>query len=97
MIGVMMVASVPLRQIMHRRGFRLGWPGLVAAACGWGVVVGGTTGSGAMLLALLMAAGLEGAAVIATDAAISIATGLIKVGVFGIAGAVSAQVLRLPC
>lgn len=94
-IGVMMVASVPLRRIMHRRGFRLGWPGLVAAACGWGVVVGGTTGSGAMLLALLMAAGLEGAAVIATDAAISIATGLIKVGVFGIAGAVSAQVFAV--
>lgn len=94
-IGSMMVASVPLRRIMHRRGFRLGWPGLVAAACGWGVVVGGTTGSGAMLLALLMAAGLEGAAVIATDAAISIATGLIKVGVFGIAGAVSAQVFAV--
>ena len=94
-IGLMMVASVPLRRIMHRRGFRLGRPGLVAAACGWGVVVGGTTGSGAMLLALLMAAGLEGAAVIATDAAISIATGLIKVGVFGIAGAVSAQVIAV--
>ena len=94
-IGSMMVASVPLRRIMHRRGFRLGRPGLVAAACGWGVVVGGTTGSGAMLLALLMAAGLEGAAVIATDAAISIATGLIKVGVFGIAGAVSAQVFAV--
>lgn len=94
-IGSMMVASVPLRRIMHRRGFRLGRPGLVAAACGWGVVVGGTTGSGAMLLALLMAAGLEGAAVIATDAAISIATGLIKVGVFGIAGAVSARVIAV--
>ena len=40
-------------------------------------------------------AGLEGAAVIATDAAISIATGLIKVGVFGIAGAVSAQVFAV--
>lgn len=94
-IGSMMIASVPLRRIMHRRGFRLGWPALVAAACGWGVVVGGTTGSGAMLLALLMAAGLEGATVIATDAAISIATGLIKVGVFGITGVVSAQVVAV--
>jgi hypothetical protein len=58
-------------------------------------VVGGATGAGAMLLALLMAAGLEGAAVIATDAAISIAIGLVKVGVFGIAGAVTAQVIAV--
>ncbi len=94
-IGTMMVASVPLRRVLRRRGFRLGRPGLAAAAVGWGGVVGGTTGAGAMLLALLMAAGLEGAAVIATDAAISIAIGLVKVGVFGIAGAVTAQVIAV--
>ena len=54
-----------------------------------------TTGAGAMLLALLMATGLEGAAVIATDAAISIVIGLVKVAVFGIAGAVTAQVIAV--
>ena len=91
-IGTMMVASVPLRRVLRRRGVR---PGLAAAAVGWGGVVGGTTGAGAMLLALLMAAGLEGAAVIATDAAISIVIGLVKVGVFGIAGAVTAQVIAV--
>lgn len=94
-IGTMMVASVPLRRVLRRRGIRLGRPGLAAAAVGWGGVVGGTTGAGAMLLALLMAAGLEGAAVIATDAAISIVIGLVKVGVFGIAGAVTAQVIAV--
>jgi hypothetical protein len=41
----------------------------------------------------LMAAGLEGASVIATDAAISVATSVIKIAVFGLAGAVTAQVL----
>jgi hypothetical protein len=46
-----------------------------------------------ILLSLLMASGLEGAAVIATDAVISVATGLIKISVFGIAGVVTAQVL----
>jgi len=40
-----------------------------------------------------MAAGLEGAAVIATDAVISIVTGAIKISVFGLAGVVTAQVL----
>jgi uncharacterized membrane protein YfcA len=94
-IGTMMVASVPLRRVLQRRGFRLGRPGLAVAAAGWGVAVGGTTGAGAMLLALLMATGLEGAAVIATDAAISIVIGLVKVAVFGIAGAVTAQVIAV--
>jgi uncharacterized membrane protein YfcA len=44
-------------------------------------------------LSLLMASGLEGAAVIATDAVISVVTGLIKISVFGLAGVVTAQVL----
>ena len=62
-------------------------------AVGYGVVVGGTSGSGVILLSLLMATGLEGAAVIATDAVISLATSVIKISVFGLAGVVTAQVL----
>jgi hypothetical protein len=48
-----------------------------------------------ILLSLLMAAGLEGASVIATDAAISVVTSVIKISVFGLAGVVTAQVLAL--
>jgi uncharacterized membrane protein YfcA len=57
------------------------------------VLVGGTSGSGVILLSLLMAAGLEGAAVIATDAVISVVTSAIKISVFGFAGVVTAQVI----
>ena len=42
-----------------------------------------------------MAVGLESSAVIATDAAISIVIGVVKVAVFGIAGVVGAQVVAL--
>src|SRR6201999_4001911 len=66
---------------------------LAAGAVGYGVVVGGTSGSGVILLSLLMAAGLEGAAVIATDAVVSIITSVIKISVFGLAGVVTPQVL----
>ena len=66
---------------------------MAAGAVGYGVVVGGTSGSGVILLSLLMAAGLEGAAVIATDAVISVATSIIKISVFGVAGVITAQVL----
>jgi len=92
-IGTMLILSVPLRRMLRRRGSRIGDGGLAAGAVGYGVVVGGTSGSGVILLSLLMAAGLEGAAVIATDAVISVATSLIKISVFGLAGVVSAQVI----
>jgi uncharacterized membrane protein YfcA len=94
-IGGMMMASVPLRRLLKRRDVRVGDGGLAAASVGYGVVVGGTVGAGIILLSLLMAAGLEGAAVIATDAAISIVIGIIKVVVFGIGGVVGAQVVAL--
>jgi uncharacterized membrane protein YfcA len=93
MIGTMLIASVPLRRLARGRDIRIGDAGLGLGAMGYGIVVGGTSGSGVILLSLLMAAGLEGAAVIATDAVISVAISLIKISVFGLAGVVSAQVL----
>jgi uncharacterized membrane protein YfcA len=92
-IGAMLILSVPLRRLAKRRDLRIGDAGLALGAVGYGVVVGGTSGAGVILLSMLMAAGLEGAAVIATDAVISLATGLIKISVFGLAGVVTAQVL----
>jgi uncharacterized membrane protein YfcA len=92
-IGVMLISSVPLRRLLKRRDVRIGDTGLGVGAVGYGVVVGGTAGSGVILLSLLMASGLDGAAVIATDAAISVTTSIIKISVFGLAGAVTAQVL----
>ena len=92
-IGTMLIASVPLRRFLRHRGFTVGDRGLGVASFGWGGIVGGTAGAGIILLSLLMAAGLQGAAVIATDAAISIVIGIVKVGVFGIAGVVTPQVV----
>ncbi len=92
-IGSMLILSVPLRRLAKRRDIRIGDAGLAASAVGYGVVVGGTSGSGVILLSLLMAAGLEGAAVIATDAVISLATSAVKISVFGLAGVITAQVL----
>jgi uncharacterized membrane protein YfcA len=92
-VGTMLISSVPLRRLLKRHDVRIGDGGLGAGAVGYGVVVGGTSGSGVILLSLLMAAGLEGAAVIATDAVISMATSVIKISVFGLAGVVTAQVI----
>jgi uncharacterized membrane protein YfcA len=92
-IGVMLISSVPLRRLLRRHDIRISDTGLGVGAVGYGVVVGGTVGAGVILLSLLMAAGLEGAAVIATDAVVSLATSVIKISVFGLAGVVTPQVL----
>jgi uncharacterized membrane protein YfcA len=94
-IGTMLIASVPLRRLMRRRGLALSDRSLAAAAFGWGPLAGGTVGAGIILLSLLMAAGLEGGAVVATDALISLGIGLTKFTVFGLAGAVDATVLAV--
>jgi len=92
-IGSSLIATVPLRRLLKRRGHRLCDRGYAAAAAGWGIVVGGTTGAGVILLSLLMATGLEGAAVIATDAAVSIGMGVVKLSVFGTAGVLTWNVI----
>src|SRR5438105_5860940 len=94
-IGAMLVASVPLRRLLRRRGHILSNRGLAVASFGWGPLAGGTVGAGILLLSLLMAAGLEGAAVVATDAVISIGIGLAKLTTFGLAGAVNATVIAI--
>jgi uncharacterized membrane protein YfcA len=94
-IGSMLILSVPLRRLMRHHGLKIGDRGLAFGSFGYGLVVGGTAGSGVILLSLLMAAGVEGAGVIATDAAISIVIGIVKILVFGIAGVITAQVIAL--
>ena len=94
-IGATLVALVPLRRWARRAKWRLGSRGTTVAGAGYGAVVGGTAGSGVILLSILMAAGLSGPAVIATDAAISIALGSIKTLTFAVAGALSPGLILL--
>ena len=46
-----------------------------------------------ILLSLLLAAGVPSAGVIATDTAISIVIGAVKISVFGVSGVITAQVV----
>src|SRR5277367_115497 len=94
-VGTTLIATVPLRRLLKRRGLHLGEKGFFVGAAGWGLLMGGTTGAGVIMLSVLMATGLEGAAVIATDAAISVVTGIIKVGVFGAAGVLTPKVIAI--
>ena len=94
-IGSMLALSVPLRRLSRRRGLTLRDGGLAVSSVFWGFLVGGTSGAGIILLSLLMAVGLEGAAVIATDAVISIIIGIAKIATFGVFGAVTPKVIAV--
>jgi len=82
-LGLFLVASVPLRRWLKHIDLRLGPRGQLAAGAAFGTINGGMTGAGVLLISFLMATGAGGAAVVATDALISIVMGLAKVAVFG--------------
>ena len=92
-IGAVLMATVPLRYGLRRRGVALSDRGLVLGSIGYGTVVGGTVGAGVILLSLLMATGMSGAAVIATDAMLSIVIGVSRIAVFGFAGVITSRVI----
>jgi uncharacterized membrane protein YfcA len=95
LVGATLLVMVPLRRIAKARALVLDRRGLDGAAAGYGVVVGGTAGSGIILLSILMAAGLSGLATIATDSAISIVLGSVKTLTFLLSGALSWQMAGL--
>ncbi len=92
-IGTMLTLTVPLRYYLRKRALKLDNRGLAYGAAGYGAVVGGTVGAGVILLSLLMAAGLQGAAVIANDALISMIVTGARMAVFGLTGIINAKVL----
>lgn len=92
-IGAMLIIGVPLRRALRRRDIKLQGGSLVAASAAWGFINGGTPGAGVVLISMLLAAGLEGAAVIATDAIISLVLDVLRFAVFGFTGIVTVTVL----
>jgi uncharacterized membrane protein YfcA len=92
-IGGMLMATVPLRYYFRRLSLSLDSKGIAVGGAIYGAAVGGTVGAGVILLSLLMAAGLAGAAVIATDAIVSIVVTGVRMAVFGLSGVIDARVL----
>lgn len=92
-VGAMLVAIVPARYTLMRAGLHLSGRGLVVAGGVYGLVTGGTSGAGVILVSILLAAGLSGPAVVATDAAISVVIGLVKASTFRLMDALPGELL----
>jgi uncharacterized membrane protein YfcA len=83
----MLIVLVPVRRLFAHLRMHLSDPGLVASGAVYGVLSGGTSGAGVILMSMLMGAGLSGTQVIATDAAVSFLLGFVKSGTFMATGA----------
>lgn len=81
-LGIAVIASVPLRRILKRKAVTLTMPGLAIGSGVFGLASGVATGTGVILVSLLLGSGLTGPAVLATDALASIALDLCKAALF---------------
>ena len=81
-LGVLVIGFIPARRFLVHHGIKLGPRGLAAGAGVFGLATGITSGTGVILVSLLLGAGLAGPAVLATDALASIALDLCKAALF---------------
>ncbi len=91
LLGVFLLLSIPLRRLLQSARMQLGARGEVVAGGAFGFIEGGMTGTGVILISMLMAAGVQGPALIATDAVISTLMSLAKVLLFGSAARLDAS------
>jgi uncharacterized membrane protein YfcA len=95
LIGCLLIVMVPLRYLLRRLRVRLAGAGFAGASFGFGFLMGATPGTGVVLLSILMAAGLTGTQVIATDAAISALLGVVRTGIYAGFGALPLNMVFL--
>jgi uncharacterized membrane protein YfcA len=81
-LGAVILASVPVRRILHSRKMVLQSPGILLGSGVFGIASGVATGTGVILISLLLGAGLAGPAVLATDALVTIVLDLCKAALF---------------
>jgi uncharacterized membrane protein YfcA len=82
LIGVTLILLVPARRVMKSFKREISPTAVLFAGALFGLVTGGVPGGGVILISLLMALGLKGGAIVATDAVISLIVGFVKIGTF---------------
>ena len=82
LLGIVVIGSIPLRRILKRREIQLTTRGLAIGSGVFGLATGVATGTGVIMVTLLLGTGMSGTAVLATDALISIVLDLCKAALF---------------
>lgn len=95
LLGTMLMISVPLRYLLKRLQMKLSERGLLIGSFFYGAIFGATPGAGVIMVTMLMATGVQGTSVLATDSLVSLVLVTVKSTVFFAAGAVTPIVLAL--
>ena len=82
MLGLAVIAFVPLRRFLTAQKIVIGRVGLGVGSGVFGLATGVATGTGVILVSLLLGTGLAAPAVLATDAMVSIVLDLAKAALF---------------
>jgi uncharacterized membrane protein YfcA len=82
LLGLVVIGSVPLRRFLSHRKIVLAHNGLMIGSGVFGLATGIATGTGVIMVTLLLGTGMSGTAVLATDAVISIVLDLCKAALF---------------
>lgn len=83
LLGIILIASVPLRRWMAGRMMEPGKPTVVAVSGAFGFLSSIIVGAGMLVIPILMGFGLAGPALLATDAAIAVIVNFAKIIFFG--------------
>lgn len=92
-IGGVLIACIPAGRYARARNLSLGPWGLATAAIGLGFIGSLGIGAGMLAVPVLLAAGITGPALIATDAALAVGTSLVRVASFGALGLLPPELL----
>jgi uncharacterized membrane protein YfcA len=83
LLGIFLLLSIPLRRLLRRAQFQFSRGAELGAGAFYGFIDGGMTGTGVILISILMSVGVAGSALIASDAVVSVIMGVAKVALFG--------------
>lgn len=95
LLGVMLIASIPIRRWMAGREIEPSRGQIVAVSGIFGFLSSVIVGAGILVIPILMGLGLVGPALLATDAAIAVLVNIAKVIFFGSLDALSLQLFLL--
>ena len=94
-LGIFLLASIPLHRTLKKKEVKVGLKGLALAGIPYGIVSGSTFGAAVMLAPFLIGAGLAGETMIGTIAILGFSLNVTKTVVFGMSPLLTSELLTM--
>lgn len=94
-MGTFLLLSIPLRRVLKKRNYSVGYRGLSAVAIVYGVISGTVFGGGMILGPFLLGAGIVGQGLVGLVAALGLTLNITKTLVFGLGSLLDSEMISL--